>query len=164
MIRKFIPFLILIYVLCGLTNISIFAQPFHIIKATQQKTLGGAAGMGPVIQYSIIVIVDKPSTTLHFDRLWVGDHFVSPEATKKALLNPTMAFRAKDTVCIYATYRQLGTRNVGGEIVSEKSAKMYLPKAPFSFKGAALLGYTVRKKRKYMAVRVFEDLTPVHFE
>src|SRR5258708_3051062 len=109
-----------VLITCELTNVPIFAQPFHIVKATEQITAGGAAGMGSTALYTITLVAQKPSAMLHFDKLWVAGHFVKPEATKKALLNPTAAFGVNDTVVINAVYRQAGEKNIGGAIVHEQ--------------------------------------------
>lgn len=151
-------------VLLGLTNVSIFAQPFQFVRATEQISSGGAAGMGSYHFYTITVVAKKPSTMLHFDRLWVGTAFVKPEAVKKALLNPTAAFAVNDTVIISGSYQQAGSRNVDGKIVPEQSAKPQGLKVPYKYKGAALLGYTLKKKRKYKEIKSLYKEAPFQFE
>lgn len=134
----------------------------EVINATSQKWGGGVAGTGGVY-YTISIKTNKPSEKLVIDQLWVKDKFLKFKLRTITGHTGKIEFQKKDTLIISASEKIIP----GFKQVKEKDnsgrEKAELPEKPFEYKGAALIGYKIDEKRKYLAIEKLKRLKPINY-
>ena len=136
-----------------------FAQEFEIVSATAQKWAGGQKRTGHGVYYTITLKVKKNSQRLSFDKLWVGSEFYSIKAYKHIESKNIESYNINDTIYVSAR-SQIRPPDEENPEVNQKTVT---EAPPFEIKGAALLGYLYKGKRKYKTIDSFKELNSLFY-
>ena len=123
---------------------------FKVLEATSQKWVGGIISAGSGINYQLTLLANQSSGKIKIDQLWVGDQYFKVTAIKKFPASEKEGFEKGDTIYINA-------RTAPHRKESFKQAP------PFSYDGAALIGYEVDKKRKFIIVEEIKKISPIAY-
>jgi hypothetical protein len=151
-------FLLVLLISCSCSMIK--SQSFKVAGATQQRWAGGVRGSGTGINYEITLIAKQASSKMSIDQLWVGNQFYEVKAGKKFTGPAPFDFKPNDTIYINATQLFPGERmpddpDTGPEFID--IVPVNTP-PPYKYKGAALIGYKLNGKRKYMPIAKIDQL------
>jgi len=147
-------------ILASLLSITVvFSQEFEIIEATSQKWAGGQERTGHGYYYNLTLKAKKSSQKLIFDKLWIGADFFTIKAYKRSGNKHVEVFNTNDTIYINARSQK---RPIDPEN-PEENQKTIKELPPFDLKGAALLGYIYKGKRKYKTVEAFKEVKAVYY-
>ncbi|MCF6185571.1 MAG: hypothetical protein L3J56_13300 [Bacteroidales bacterium] len=147
--------------LFSVTNYSCLKK-FELIKATSQKWHGGIKGSGYGTYYELTIVPNSNSDNLVFDKLWIGKDYFDVQCFQKGKKMRNNLFAKGDTVTIRVNkannkYKPMPFITKEGNTVIQKE----LP--PINYKGAALLSYVYKKKRKYYEINKFTVSEPVFY-
>jgi len=129
-------------------------KDFKIIEATSQEFLGGIPEAGYGTNYNLIILAQKNSQKLTIDQMWIGNKFFEVKAKKKDHAPNDYSFARNDTIIL--SFSDITKTNKEGEIISKVLEKK--PDPPYGFQGVALIGFTLKDKRKYKEVPAFRKL------
>jgi hypothetical protein len=141
-------FLIMFYIPCFTT------KDFKIIEATSQEFLGGIPEAGFGTNYRLVLLAQKNSQKLTIDQLWIADKFFKARANKINCAPDDYSFIKNDTIILKVSDIKKTTKE--GEIIPKGTEKEL--DIPYDYNGAALIGFTLRNKRKYKEVPAFKKL------
>lgn len=141
-------FIILFFAPCFTT------KDFKIIDATSQEFLGGIPEAGYGTNYTLTILAQKSSQKLTIDQMWIGNKFFEVKAKKKDHAPNDFSFAKNDNIII--AFSDITKTNKEGEIISKGHEKK--PDPPYDFQGTALIGFTLKDKRKYKEVQAFRKL------
>lgn len=133
-------------------------KPFNLISATTQHWAGGANGSGRGVNYVLTFKANYSSEKLVIDQFWLREEFYRISAVKEHSLSPE--FIKGDTIVVKFTKWYPDDRMPHPE--NEPETKEV--SSPFKYKGAGLLGYQIKNKRKYLAIKAFKELPNVNYE
>ena len=126
---------------------------FTILSATSAGWAGGMPQSGSGVRYMIKLRLNT-SARLTFLAIWIGkDDYAIPEVYPMRELKREL--RAGDTVIV--NYNHLSPRMQVDPAGNVPKATAVKP-APISYKGAALLSYTVKKVLRYRIIPAFAVL------
>lgn len=113
------------------------------INSYSENWVAGVQGGGRGIEYYFnfkILTADK----IEFDTLWINNKAFKTylQNNKKTVSDKPITFSKNDTVVVRAS-----------EFVNERIPTNQVAKAPISYKGTALLRYTVNKKNYYYSIK-----------
>ncbi len=139
-------------------------KKFEIISATSKEWHGGREEAGYGTYYEINILVKANSDDLKFDKLWVGKNFFEVQTFQKGKKMRNNLFSKGDTVTIRVNK---ATRPKPMPIIkkdgNEKIKNSEKNNPPKEYKGAALLSYVYKGKRKYIEIKEFDKLEPVYY-
>ena len=135
---------------------------FKVLEATSQKWVGGTIGSGSGINYQLTLIANQSSEKIKIDQLWVGDQYFKVTAIKKFPASEKEGFEKGDTIYIKATVAH--PRPVS-PVSGEKDPTHIKPSQspPFTYDGAALIGYELNKKRKFIIVEKIKKISSIAY-
>lgn len=125
-----------------------------IIDATEQYSAGGRAESGIAITYTIKMIASQSSDILTIDQIWIDSTYFKAQPYKQnSDLSFSQTWEKGDTLFLKVTKRKLpddkGTlKDFNGPIKA----------LPYKYEGQALIGYTLKSKRKYIIVKEIKKL------
>jgi len=126
---------------------------FKVLEATSQKWVGGIISAGSGINYQLTLLANQSSGKIKIDQLWVGDQYFKVTAIKKFPASEKEGFEKGDTIYINAKVAHPAPPH-----------KEYFEQAPpFSYNGAALIGYELDKKRKFIIVEEIKKLSSIAY-
>ncbi len=139
---------------------SFCSHKFEIIEASSQKWYGGARNSGYGTKYELTIIPKADSEVLKFDKLWIGSEYFPVSCFQKGKRIKNDTFGYGDTISI-----QINKHNNPKSIpiIEKDSISKENTKAPFKFKGEALLSYTYKSKRKYVKIEKFTEKEPLQY-
>lgn len=143
---------------------------FKVLEATSQKWVGGIISAGSGINYQLTILTNQSSEKITIDQLWVGDQYFKVTAIKKFPASEKEGFEKGDTIYINArtthpsdlrheTVQPISTVKKEGEPTHIKPSQA----SPFSYDGAALIGYELNKKRKFIIVGKIKKISPIAY-
>jgi hypothetical protein len=126
---------------------------FDIITATKSTWGGGKPGAAGGENYYFKLVAKKPSSKMKINELWIGDEKIEIERViRMGGQGSAIEFNKKDTI----EYKAKKTVAPLTNRIGPKAEKQEKTGAPIAYEGAALIGYTVKGKQKYMVVESFE--------
>lgn len=134
------------------TNIN--NNDFIVLLFTSQDWHGGIKGSGGGTNYEIIAISKQSSAILIIDQLWIGQKNYEITVSKKFPAVAADGFSTNDTIFIRANdYRKDPDFKNNTEVADSekrKSAPIEVSiDPPFTYQGAALIGYKLNGLRSY---------------
>lgn len=151
--------IVILYLL--FSNASIAGCKSHnliLVKATSQDFVGGAAGSPSGTTYSIKFIAPVNSKKLQIDQVWIGGAYYEVQAFSAKRSGASASFAAGDTIEV--TARKL-VANPMHQNIEEAVATQT---KPFEYSGAAIVGYKIGKKQKYLKVEKLETLKRENYQ
>ncbi|OIP01025.1 MAG: hypothetical protein AUJ98_05655 [Bacteroidetes bacterium CG2_30_33_31] len=149
-------FLLILLCLFGL----IPSKPFEVIKSTKQTSNGGRAESGITTSYSFKILAYTDSKKLKFEDLWIDSTYFQAVAYKQnSDLSFSNDFSKGDSIYIKAAKRKIP--NGSGELIEEENIGKNLP---YKYQGKALIGYSLKGKKKYFAIEEIEDLPVIYMQ
>ena len=137
---------------------------FKVLKATSQKWVGGTIGAGSGINYQLTLLANQSSGKIKIDQLWVGDQYFKVTAIKKFPASEKEGFEKGDTIYISATrYFPSSQQRKNDTNQGEPTRNKPSQAPPFSYDGAALIGYEADKKRKFIIVEKIKKISPIAY-
>ncbi len=136
-------------------------QPFIVINQTSQEWTGGREESGNGTTYRFEIIAKKGSHKLSIDKLWVGEDFFEIRPYLKPGFFNNNIFNRNDTIRVLAT-KFLGSDLTKNRNIHKNSDKYIVP--PFDYKGDAIIGYMINKKRKYKKIESFTILKKLNYK
>jgi len=135
---------------------------FKVLEATSQKWVGGILSAGSGINYQLTLLVNHSSGNIKIDQIWVGNQYFKITAIKKFPASEKEGFEKGDTIYINARVAHpLPISPVNGE---GNPTYIKLSKSPpFSYDGAALIGYELNKKRKFIIVEEIKKISSIAY-
>ena len=130
------------------------SKDFSIIEATSQKWVGGAPGSGKGVNYIITVVSGKDNEKLGIDKIWIGNEYYDIAALKNPNKKNEVKFNKGDT--LFIKIHQYTRTNMLGDVIKKEVNEEN--KVPHEYDGDALLGYTIKGKRKYKVLKEFTKL------
>lgn len=134
---------------------------FKVLEATSQKWVGGIIGAGSGINYQLTLLANQSSGKIKIDQLWVGNQYFKVTAIKKFPASEKEGFEKGDTIYINARVAHHSKNPSNEEAPHRKESFEQIP--PFSYDGAALLGYELNKKRKFIIVEKIKKISPIAY-
>lgn len=144
----------ILYFLIFLFIFPFCTKDFEIVEATKQRWTGGNADAGSGTDYVVKMVAKQNHEKLTIDQLWIGDDFYKVFAFVQDQNTRNTLFVKKDTIFIKAHYLQQPNRK---GVMMEVKEYENLDK-PYDFKGEALIGYTLKGKRKYKEIEKLKTL------
>jgi hypothetical protein len=133
-----------------------FGDDFTVIETTSQKYYGGLEKSGHGTRYRIKLLAQKDSKKLKIDQLWIDDKYFEVKPVKDPKYRNNHEFFKKDTIFI-----SVKDHVYPDELMREKQEEKIV--LPYKYKGAALIGYKVRNKRKYKVIEKITELKKIFY-
>lgn len=140
---------------CGPAFLKQQQVELEVLKATSQEWIAGAPGGGKGVNYTfdIKVLTDK---TIEFDSVWVSG--------KQLQITPVKSSSAKTGIILFTASEFTGgpgeRLKKREEPVGEVTNNTATP--PIAYNGAALLRYRANGISKFLEIRDFTVLPPIH--
>ena len=122
------------------------AKKLRCVSASSQRFAGGAMGSPAGTRYRLTFVAPASGNKLKVDQLWVGKNFYQVNAVNK--LNGSTVFSKNDTIEV-VTDSYLPVKN---HTTSENITQIAVP---IEYKGEALIGYSICKKKRYLSIEKF---------
>jgi hypothetical protein len=135
-----------------------------LLSASSQTFCSGIAGRGCNTTYNFTVKVRQPSTRIKIDRLWIGAETVDIKVANLVSKDEKGTFKKNDSLNVSGTLlsNRIVTYNNGQpENEPEREGVKYA--LPYAYKGQALIGYVVNKKRQYLEIKTIKTLPRVNY-
>jgi len=133
-------------------------SPFSIVESTVQWSAGGRMESGIAESYTLKLVANYGSDKLNINDLWIDSSYFEAHPYKQ---NKDLSFgntwEKGDTLYIKAVKRSYPDGK--GELKDFVKPGKALP---FKYSGAALIGYTLKGKKKYFVVEKFKKLPKVY--
>lgn len=135
-------------------------EQFEIIKASSQEWKGGRQETGYGTYYELTIVTKVNSDNLRFDKLWIGEKYFQVSCYQKGKRVKNDTFGPGDTITI-----QVNDITVPKPMpfVEKDDYKNENPLPPEKYKGAALLSYVYKGKRKYKVIKKFTKIEAVYY-
>jgi len=135
------------------------SAPFEVVEATSQFSAGGTAQSGTTTTYTFKILAQQSSEKLTIDEVWVDSTYFKAQPYKQ---NEDLSFdqtwEKGDTIFVMVSKRSLPDDK--GDL---KDFNGPVKKLPYEYEGKALIGYTLKGKRKYMTVAEIRTLPRVYY-
>ena len=134
--------------------------PFEVVEATSQFSAGGRAESGTATAYTFKIVAGQSSEKLTIDEVWVDTLYFKAQPYKQnADLSFDQTWEKGDTLFLKVTQRKLpdgkgGLKDFNGPV----------KKIPYKYEGKALIGYTIKGKRKYLVVTEIKTLPRAYYQ
>ncbi len=150
---KFYQLLFILLVSCCMCG-----KDFEIIKSTSQKWYAGREIAGYGTYYKLTIVPQKKSDKMQFNTFWIGEKAFpviayTKNKNKTKIISEENKFAKNDTIYIVINDRTV--------VNSSKDTVNIAP--PYKFEGEALLGYTVKGKKKYHEIKQFTKLKTLNY-
>lgn len=149
---KKILFLSLILLAGIFAKAKVPATKLRLISAKSQQFRGGAVGSPSGTNYTFVVVAYAANEALVIDRLWIGNEYFEVKVYNQK--NGTSIFSKKDTLEVVAKKYNPNEFLLNNQKTPSSPTQIA---TPCKYKGAALIGYQVGKKRKYLGVEKIES-------
>jgi hypothetical protein len=141
---------------------------FIVLSFTSQDWHGGIKGSGGGTNYEITAVSKQSSANLIIDQLWIGQKYYEITASKKFPASSADGFSANDTIYIHASdYHRdsdfnKNTETVGGEKQQTTETAVNID-PPYTYTGAALIGYKLNGLRLYKTIDKIIKKAPLYY-
>ena len=134
------------------------STPLVVVDATEQFSAGGRAESGTATTYTFKIYAGQNSDKLTIDEVWIDSTYFKAQPYKQ---NPDLSFSQTwekgDTL-----FLKVSKRSIPDEKGTLKDFNGPTKALPYKYEGKALIGYTMKGKRKYMAVDKIRKLPRVY--
>ena len=135
------------------------STPFEVVDATSQFSAGGRAESGTTTTYTFKILANQNSDKLSIDEIWIDTTYFKAQPYKQ---NPDLSFNQTwekgDTL-----FLKVSKRSIPDEKGNLKDFNGPTKVLPYKYKGKALIGYTLKGKRKYMIVSEIKTLPRAYY-
>lgn len=128
-----------------------------LIKSSSQKWTSGK-GISQGMKYRIMLITNRDSKNMKIDQLWVGDRFLKSKVFLHGGSANEKEFKKGDTILVVADDMIMLDKD--RNIIENQDSSIAIP---YKYKGAGLIGYKLKKKRKYIEINEFSIIKPLFY-